>query len=72
MRRLLHEHGIRAGTHYIPLNWTTAYQKRGHREGECPVAEAAFNRLVTLPVHPRLTSDDLDYMVRAIESLARS
>ena len=72
MKRLLDEHGVRAGTHYIPLNWTSAYKKRGHREGECPVAEAAFNRLITLPVHPRLTSDDLDYMVRAITSLARS
>jgi perosamine synthetase len=71
MKRLLHEHGIRAGTHYIPLNWSTAYKKRGHREGECPVAEAAFNRLITLPIHPRLTEDDLDYMARALQSLAR-
>ena len=71
MRRLLHEHGIKAGTHYIPLNWTTAYRKRGHREGECPIAEAAFDRLITLPIHPRLTEDDLDYMASAIRSLAQ-
>ena len=71
MRRLLHEHGIKAGTHYIPINWTTAYRKRGHREGECPVAEAAFERLITLPIHPRLTESDLDYMADAIASLHR-
>jgi len=72
MRRLLHEHGIKAGTHYIPVNWTTAYRKRGHGRGECPVAEAAFERLVTLPIHPRLTEDDLDYMADAIAGLGRS
>ena len=71
MRRLLHEHGIKAGTHYIPINWTTAYRKRGHREGECPVAEAAFERLITLPIHPRLTEADQDYMADAIASLHR-
>jgi perosamine synthetase len=71
MRRLLHEHGIKAGTHYIPLNRTAAYRAVGHGEGECPVAEAAFERLVTLPIHPRLSDDDLDYMARAIASLAR-
>ena len=69
MRRLLHERGIKAGTHYIPINWTTAYRKRGHGEGECPVAEAAFERLITLPIHPRLTEDDLDYMASAIAGL---
>ena len=69
MRRLLHEHGIKAGTHYIPVNWTMAYRKRGHREGECPVAEAAFERLITLPIHPRLTEADQDYMADAIASL---
>ena len=70
MRRLLHEHGIKAGTHYIPLNWTTAYRRRGHRPGECPVAEAAFERLVTLPIHPRLSEEDLDYMADAVGALA--
>jgi perosamine synthetase len=69
MRRLLHDHGIKAGTHYIPVNWTTAYRKRGHCEGECAVAEAAFERLITLPIHPRLTEDDLDYMADAIAAL---
>jgi perosamine synthetase len=72
MRRLFDEYGIRSGTHYIPVNWTTAYKNRGHREGECPVAEAAFEKLVTLPIHPRLTEEDLDYMAEAIESLGRS
>ena len=71
MRRLLDQHGIKAGTHYIPINWTTAYRNLGHAPGECPIAEAAFEKLVTLPMHPRLSEADLDYLARAIASLAR-
>jgi len=71
MHRLLAEHGIKAGTHYIPLNWTTAYRARGHKPGECPVAEAAFARLITLPIHPRLSEADVDYMADALAALGK-
>lgn len=70
MRRLLDDFGIKAGTHYIPLNWTTAYRSRGHKPGECPVAEAAFERLITLPIHPRLADQDVDYIAQAVGKLA--
>ena len=63
------DYGIKVGTHYIPVNWSTAYRNRGHREGECPVAEEAFREIITLPIHPRLERSDLDYMVEAISEL---
>jgi len=66
MRRMRDDYGIKVGTHYIPINWSTAYKKRGHGEGECPIAEEAFWRIITLPIHPRLDRSDLDYMVEAI------
>lgn len=72
MKRLLDEHGIKAGTHYQPLVWTGAYKSRGHAPGECPVAEAQFERLITLPVHPRLADDDIDYLADAVIAVARS
>jgi dTDP-4-amino-4,6-dideoxygalactose transaminase len=68
--RMLHERGIKVGTHYIPLHWSTAFQKRGFKRGQFPVAESVFERLVTLPSHPRLTDEGLDYMIDAIKSLA--
>ena len=52
------------------MHLTTAYRKLGHREGECPVAEALFHQYVSLPIHPRLTSEAIDYLIDAIRSLA--
>ncbi len=64
------EHGVRIGTHYIPLHWTTAFQKRGFKRGQFPVADAVAERLVTLPIHPRLTEEGIDHLVKAIRSLS--
>jgi dTDP-4-amino-4,6-dideoxygalactose transaminase len=34
-----------------------------------PVAEAASREVLSLPVHPSLTKDDLDFIVEAVASL---
>ena len=67
--RMLHERGIRIGTHYIPLHWSTAFQKRGFRKGQFPVTDRLAERLVTLPIHPRQTREGLDYLIESIKAL---
>jgi perosamine synthetase len=67
---MLHEKGIKVGTHYSPLHWMQAFQKRGFKRGEFPVAEAISERLVTLPINPRQTRQALDYMIESIRRLA--
>jgi perosamine synthetase len=67
---MLYERGIKVGTHYNPLNWTTAFQSRGFKRGQFPIAEAAAERLVTLPINPRQTREALDYLIDSIKSLA--
>lgn len=63
--------GIKAWSHYMPIHLTHPYQALGHKEGECPVAEAAFKKYVTLPIHPRLTDEAIDYMAQSIRELSR-
>lgn len=43
---------------------------RGHKAGECPVAEEAFGKFVSLPIHPRLTITGLDYMIECIQRIS--
>ncbi|MCL4695324.1 MAG: DegT/DnrJ/EryC1/StrS family aminotransferase [Candidatus Hydrogenedentes bacterium] len=71
VHRMLHERGIKVGTHYIPLHWSTAFQKRGFKRGQFPVAEQVFERLVTLPSHPRLTDEGVDYMIESIKAICK-
>ena len=61
---------IKVWSHYMPIHLTTAYRKRGHRAGECPRAEALFQQYVSLPIHPRLSSEAIEYLLSSIESLA--
>ena len=68
---MMYEKGIKVGTHYTPLHYATAFQKRGFRKGRFPVAESVAERLVTLPINPRQTREALDYLVESIRSLGR-
>ena len=63
---MLHEHGIKVGTHYNPLNWSTAFQKRGYGRGQFPHAEKVGESLVTLPINPRQTQEALNYLAESI------
>lgn len=67
--RMLHERGVKVGTHYIPLHLSTAFQKRGFRRGQFPVAESVMERLVTLPINPRQTREALDYLITSVRAL---
>jgi perosamine synthetase len=65
------ERGIKVGTHYTPLHYSTAFQRRGFRKGQFPAAEAVAERLVTLPINPRQTREALDYLIESVRALCR-
>jgi perosamine synthetase len=70
MWRLYTEYRVKTWSHYMPIHLTTAYRNLGHGPGECPVAESLFRRYVSLPIHPRLTREAIDYLCASIEALA--
>lgn len=69
---MLHERGVKVGTHYAPLHYATAFQRRGFRKGQFPVVEAVAERLVTLPINPRQSREALDYLIESVRSLCRA
>ncbi len=64
--------GIKAWNHYMPIHLSKPYRARGHREGECPVAERSHDYFVSLPIHPRLTEAAVDYMADCVRQLSES
>jgi len=68
---MLHERGVKVGTHYTPLHYATALKNRGFRKGQFPVAEAVAERLVTLPINPRQSHEALDYLIESVRSMHR-
>ena len=71
-RAWLREQGIDAGIHYpVPLHLTPAFQALGYPgRGTFPVSEAAAQEILSLPMFPELTSEQLSRTAEAL--IARS
>jgi dTDP-4-amino-4,6-dideoxygalactose transaminase len=65
----LRERGVGVGIHYpTPIHRQPLYQELGYCD-VLPIAEAASREVLSLPVHPSLTQDDLDFIVQSVASL---
>jgi perosamine synthetase len=67
----LRDQGIGANVHYQPVYRHSFYRDRfGYRPGLCAVAEAVYERILTLPIFPSMTRAEADRVVAAVEALA--
>jgi dTDP-4-amino-4,6-dideoxygalactose transaminase len=64
------EKRIKVWSHYMPIHLTTAYRNLGHHSGECPVAEKLFEKYVSIPIHPRMTDEVIQYVIDSIRELS--
>ncbi len=65
----LREHGIGYGIYYpVPIHRQTFYVNELNYDVSMPEAERAAQEVISLPVHPALTQDDLDAIVEAVNS----
>jgi UDP-4-amino-4,6-dideoxy-N-acetyl-beta-L-altrosamine transaminase len=65
--------GIGVNVHYIPVYWHPLYRRRfGMREGLCPVAEAAYEQILTLPMFPSMTAADVGDVVEAVTKVVEA
>jgi dTDP-4-amino-4,6-dideoxygalactose transaminase len=58
-------HGIGCNVHYKPLPLLTAYSERGFDIKDFPNALAQYQNEVTLPLHTKLTDDEVDYVIKS-------
>jgi perosamine synthetase len=66
----LRAEGIGVNVHYKPVYLHPYYQKRfDTRPGACPVAEKSFESMITLPLFPEMTSEDINDVVTAVEKV---
>lgn len=58
---------IGTSVHFIPIHLHPYYRdKYGYAPGDFPVAYAHYQRLVSLPLHPRLSDDDVQDVIEAV------
>jgi len=65
--RALRAEGIGVNVHYIPVHLHPFYQNQfGTKKGDCPVAEAAYERLLSLPIFPSMRDRDIEDVIAAV------
>ena len=63
----LNKHNIGTSVHFIPVHLQPFYQQRfGYRRGNLPQAEALYDRIISLPLYPRMTEADVQDVIRAV------
>ena len=60
------EKGIACNVHYKPLPLLTAYKNLGFNIEDYPNAYNQFINEVTLPLHTKLSDDDINYILKKL------
>ena len=68
----LRAEGIGVNIHYIPVHLHPYYRYNFNtRPGLCPVAEAAYERILTLPIFPAMTEKDVEDVIAGVEKVMK-
>jgi len=67
--RALRDSGLGANVHYIPVHYHPYYQRLGYQKGAYPESERAYERLITLPLYPRLTDEDVSRVIDVVSNV---
>lgn len=67
-RKVLKQEGVATGIHYpIPIHLQPACAHYGYKRGRLPVTEAVTQRIVSLPMYPELTAEQIQVVVNAVK-----
>ena len=67
----LADYKIGTSVHFIPLHLQPLYQRTlGTKKGDFPHCEAYFDRIVSLPLYPSMTVEDIEYVADAVCEIA--
>ena len=61
--------GVQPQVHYVPVYWFPYYQKLGYKKGLCPNAERIYKGIMSIPLYPLLTEEEMKYVVDVIKSI---
>jgi perosamine synthetase len=69
LMRHLSSKGIMSKVYFDPVHLTRFYRRKfGYKGGELPVTESIASEVLTLPMYPHLTNEELDYIADQVAS----
>jgi dTDP-4-amino-4,6-dideoxygalactose transaminase len=68
VQKKLAEKGVATALHYpIPLHLQNAYKYLGYKQGDFPISENHANEILSLPMYPELTGEQIEYVVKSLK-----
>jgi dTDP-4-amino-4,6-dideoxygalactose transaminase len=68
LQQFLSERGIASGYHYkYPLHLQKAYKHLGYKKGDLPITEKVMEDILSLPMYPELSTQQVEYVVDNIK-----
>ncbi|MEO6203257.1 MAG: DegT/DnrJ/EryC1/StrS aminotransferase family protein [Nitrospirales bacterium] len=70
---LLKKQGIGTSVHFIPLHLHPYYRDNyGYLPNNFPVASSVFERIISLPIYPKMTEVDIQYVIEVVATLIKA
>jgi len=70
--RSLKDWGIQASIHYPPVHLFTLYREQfGYKTGMLPMTEEVSQRVMTLPLHPRMNATDVEQITQKVKEIVK-
>lgn len=63
---------IGVNVHYIPVYYHPYYRQLGYKKGLCPCAEELYDKMITLPLFPKMNKEDVEYVISKVKEVLKS
>lgn len=60
---------VQPQVHYIPVYWFPYYQRLGYERGLCPIAEEIYKGIMSIPLYPKMSDQDVDDVIMAVRKV---
>jgi dTDP-4-amino-4,6-dideoxygalactose transaminase len=67
----LRDKNLGVNVHYIPVYYHPYYQKLGYKKGISPNAERLYERIITIPLYPKMTDQQVKEVINRTKEVIR-
>lgn len=60
---------IQCQIHYVPVYWFPFFRQYGYDKGLCPNAEAVYESIMSLPLYPKMTQQDVEDVICGVKKI---
>lgn len=68
----MQEENVQCQVHYVPVYWFPYYKHLGYEKGLCPNAEEVYKGIMSIPLYPKMTDQDVTDVIHAVKKVVEN